>query len=92
VAAGAVPAPAKPSSVAKAAEPAQKPARRARAKTRRPKLELAPVRDPQPSVAPAGASDAPQNEPEASKPPADEAKGEAGSGASEDLPFVEQPY
>jgi hypothetical protein len=78
-------------------EPQHKPARRARAaKPRRPKLDLAPVR--QEAIA------APVDEPsseiiredsmlENPKPtPAPEASGDAKPAAPESLPFVEQPY
>jgi Protein tyrosine and serine/threonine kinase len=81
---------------AKVNEPAHKAVRRARpAKPRRPKLELAPVR--QEAIAPASepASDIiredPVDEPEKTT-PEDEATGESKPAPAEPLPFVEQPY
>jgi hypothetical protein len=77
----------KPQAVAKAAEPGHKPAKRAKAKPRRPKLELAPVREPEPPAA-----EATDDEAETEDPPSGETKDETNTGLGEELPFVDQPY
>lgn len=88
--------PAASPATAKANEPAHKPARRTRpAKPRRPKLELAPVREEAIAAPSEPASEIireePVDEPEKTE-PASDATGEPPAAPPEPLPFVEQPY
>jgi hypothetical protein len=85
---------AKPS--AKAAEPVHKPARRAKAKPRRPKLELAPVREPEPPAANDETTGSEDDAAQPAEPPRTEGKadnkGQPNADLTQELPFVEQPY
>jgi hypothetical protein len=78
---------AKAQATVKAPEPGHKPVKRARPKPRRPKLELAPVREPEPPAA--GATD---DTSESADPATDETKDDTNTGVGEELPFVDQPY
>jgi hypothetical protein len=89
--------PAGPAASAKESEPVHKPARRARPpKTRRPKLDLAPLR--QEAIVAATSEPSPEiirevpADPPAAAAPEGEATGDAKTPPPEPLPFVEQPY